>query len=58
MGCSNGHFTILIDHVVAAGGEVTTFAGDALAAVFDGRRQNPQELAARALRCAVGMRTL
>ncbi|MGB8384851.1 MAG: hypothetical protein WCG47_27040, partial [Dermatophilaceae bacterium] len=25
-GLLNGHFTILIDHVVAAGGEVTTFA--------------------------------
>ena len=37
-GLLNGYFAILIDHVVAAGGEVTTFAGDALAAVFAGCR--------------------
>jgi predicted ATPase/class 3 adenylate cyclase len=51
----DGYFAILIDRVGAAGGEVTTFAGDALAAVFDARRQGPEEAAVCALRCAVGM---
>ena len=54
-GLLNGYFSILIDHVVAAGGEVTTFAGDALAAVFDGCRAGRDGTAARALRCAVDM---
>lgn len=51
----NGHFAILIDRIAAAGGEVTTFAGDALAAVFDGRRRASEELAARVLTCAAEM---
>ena len=54
-GLLNGYFAILIDHVVAAGGEVTTFAGDALAAVFAGCGRGPDGAAARALRCAVDM---
>ena len=54
-GLLNGYFAILIDHVVAAGGEVTTFAGDALAAVFAGCRDGGDGAAARALRCAVDM---
>src|SRR5689334_23065360 len=54
-GLLNGYFAILIDHVVAAGGEVTTFAGDALAAVFAGCGRGPEGAPARALRCAVDM---
>jgi class 3 adenylate cyclase/predicted ATPase len=51
----NGYFAILIDQVGAAGGEVTTFAGDALAAVFDADGQGIEKAAGRALRCAVGV---
>src|SRR5688500_14599648 len=51
----NGYFSALIEHVAAAGGEVTTFAGDALAAVFDDRRLGSAVAAARAVECAVGM---
>src|SRR4051794_17212972 len=53
----NGYFAILIDSVGAAGGEVTTFAGDALAAVFAGAGAGERrgQTAVRALSCAVGM---
>jgi predicted ATPase/class 3 adenylate cyclase len=54
----NGYFEILINRLAAAGGEVTTFAGDALVAVFDGRGQQPQGLAERVLGCAVGMQNV
>src|SRR4051794_33676062 len=54
-GLLNGYFAILIDSVRAAGGEVTTFAGDALAAVFAGAGERRGQTAVRALSCAVGM---
>ncbi|MFL6026185.1 MAG: tetratricopeptide repeat protein, partial [Friedmanniella sp.] len=54
-GLLNGYFAILIENVRAAGGEVTTFAGDALAALFAGGAERRDQTALRALSCAVSM---
>jgi class 3 adenylate cyclase/tetratricopeptide (TPR) repeat protein len=48
----NGYFAILISGVTAAGGEVTTFAGDALAAVFLDGPGGRAESARAAVSCA------
>src|SRR4051794_30337832 len=54
----NRYFGVLVEEISSAGGDVATFAGDALTAVFPYRHQRPPERAAAvraAVRCAAAM---
>jgi predicted ATPase/class 3 adenylate cyclase len=48
----NGYFTFMIEGITAAGGDVTTFAGDALAAVFVDGPEGRADCARAAVECA------
>ncbi len=48
----NGFFRDIVDTVNAAGGEITTFAGDALIALFRARDDSPESLREAARACA------